>query len=98
MFINFINVFFIKFTRTFVLTPERLQYYIGGYGQKITILHREGGRGGSETPKSDYVIYGWPLMSSPDGEEGKGGDFSSALSSPKMGSKAVNFLVWEKIQ
>ena len=37
-------------------------------------------------------------MSSPDGEEGKGGDFSSALSSPKMGSKAVNFLVWEKIQ
>ena len=42
MFINFINVFFIKFTRTFVLTPERLQYYIGGYGQKITILHRGG--------------------------------------------------------
>ena len=47
---------------------ERLQYYIGGYGQKITILHRGGtakrlqyyiGRGGSaETPKSDYVIYG----------------------------------------
>ena len=32
----------------------------GGYGQKITILHREGGS--TETPKSDYVIYGWPLM------------------------------------
>ena len=30
-------------------TAKRLQYYIG--------------RGGStETPKSDYVIYGWPLM------------------------------------
>ena len=56
MFDNLTNVVF--FTRTFVLTPERLQYYIVGYGQKITILHREGGRGGSETPKSDYVIYG----------------------------------------
>ena len=27
---------------------KRLQYYIG--------------RGGTETPKSDYVIYGWPLI------------------------------------
>ena len=44
----------------------------GGYGQKITILHRGGSgqmitrlhrEGGSaETPKSDYVIYGWPLI------------------------------------
>ena len=61
-------MFFWQFTRTFALTPERLQYYIGGYdqkitilhrggyGQKITILHREGGS--IETPKSDYVIYG----------------------------------------
>ena len=31
----------------------------GGYGQKITVLHREGGS--TETPKSDYVIYVWPL-------------------------------------
>ena len=26
----------------YFFTPERLQYYIGGYGQKITILHRGG--------------------------------------------------------
>ena len=32
----------------------------GGHGQKITVLHREGGA--TETPKSDYVIYGWPLI------------------------------------
>ena len=37
-----------------------LQYYIGGgSGQMITILHREGGV--YQDPKSDYVIYGWPL-------------------------------------
>ena len=32
----------------------------GGYGHKITILHREGGS--TETPKMYYVIYERPLM------------------------------------
>ena len=32
----------------------------GGYGQKITILHREGGS--TETPKMYYVIYERPLI------------------------------------
>ena len=37
-----------------------LQYYIGGGTAKR--LQYYIGRGGStETPKSDYVIYGWPL-------------------------------------
>ena len=37
-------------------TAKRLQYYIG--------------RGGStETPKSDYVIYGWPLSQIKEGWE-----------------------------
>ena len=36
-----------------------LQYYIGGVGPNDYRLHR--GEGSAETPKNDYVIYGWPL-------------------------------------
>ena len=34
--------------------------YIGGVCPNDYRLH--GGEGSTETPKSDYVIYGWPLM------------------------------------
>ena len=33
--------------------------YIGGVCPNDYRLH--GGKGSTETPKSDYVIYGWPL-------------------------------------
>ena len=62
---------FLQFTHTFAITPERLQYYIGGRpkwlqyyigGGTAKRLQYYMGRGGStETRKSDYVIYGWPL-------------------------------------
>ena len=39
----------------------------GGYGQKITVLHREGGS--TETPKMYYVIDERPLMSCIDNVE-----------------------------
>ena len=59
MFDNLTNVF-LQFTRTFALTAERWLYLMhkGGMAKRLQYYIE---RGSSETPKSDYVIYGWPL-------------------------------------
>ena len=44
--------------------PNDYRLHRGGSRQMITILHRKGGGGSTETPKRDYVIYGWPLIAS----------------------------------
>ena len=41
--------------------PKWLQYYIGG-GTPKRLQYYIGRGGSSKTPKSDYVIYGWPLI------------------------------------
>ena len=61
-----------------------LQYYIGG-GQAKWLQYYIGRGGSTETPKSDYVIYGWPLMGKEPLEELKLAIFKNWLDTrPKM--------------